>query len=201
MKFQEFKKIINKPYFSVSDISFVRTDTFLQQLDLWKNKGYLGRFKRGLYFFVDDEPHISSQEVAFLLYQPSYISMETMLVYYGLIPEMVYSQTCITTKTTRKFFNNFGNFTYRHIKPELFFGYIPVETKFGKYLIAEPEKALIDYFYFNLGKIENKDDISELRINCEELKKIIDRKKLDRYLEEFDIKKLKEKINLLFELC
>jgi hypothetical protein len=127
--------------------------------------------------------------------------MESILSQYGLIPEMVYAQTGITTKTTRKFSNIFGNFTYRHIQPKLFFGYMPIETQFGKYLIAEPEKALLDYFYFNSGKIKNKKDIEELRINCDELRRIVDRKKIDSYLKEFDNQKLTRNINMLFEIC
>ncbi len=201
MKYQEFKKALNKPYFSRLDILLQKLNVYNYQFSLWQKKGYISRLKKGMYFFVDEREKITAREVSFLIHQPSYLSMESMMSHYGLIPEMVYIQTGITTKTTRKFSNDFGNFTYRHIHPRLFFGYIPIEMPFGKYLIAEPEKALLDYFYFNLGKLNNQKDIDELRINCEQLKLIIDRKKIDIYLKEFNIEKLTRKINLLLELC
>lgn len=201
MKYQEFKKAIDKPYFTNLDILLKKLNVYNYQLSSWRKKGYVNRLKRGIYFFVDEKEKMIPQEISFLIHQPSYLSMESMLSCYGLIPEMVYAQTGITTKTTRKFSNDFGSFTYRHINPKLFFGYIPKETPFGKYLIAEAEKALLDYFYFNLGKINNQKDILELRINCAELKRVIDRKKIDGYLKEFNIEKLTRSINMLFEIC
>ncbi len=201
MKYQEFKNALNKPYFTNLDILLKKLNVYNYQLSLWQKRGYLARLKKGMYFFVEKRAEISAQEISFLIYQPSYLSMETMLSYYGLIPEMVHAQTCVTTKTTRKFSNDFGVFTFRHIKSELFFGYNPIETKFGKYLIAQPEKALLDYFYFNLGKLNNQADLEELRINSSELKRIIDRKKIEQYLEEFKIEKLTKIVHKLFEIC
>jgi hypothetical protein len=201
MKYQELKKSIDKPYFTNLDILLKGLNIYAYQLSTWKKKNYIGRLKSGIYFFVDEKEKITPQEVSFLIYQPSYLSMESMLGCYGLIPEIVYGQTAITTKATRKFSNDFGNFTYRHINPKLFFGYTPVETPFGKYLIAEPEKALLDYFYFNLGRINDQKDIDELRINGEELCRIMDRKKIDAYLKEFNIEKLSSTINILFKSC
>ena len=113
---------------------------------------------------------------------------------------MVYSNTAVTTKINRKINNYFGNFYYRHIHSKLFFGYNSVSTKSGKYLIAEPEKALLDYFYLNLGQINNLQDLESLRFNFQEIKKM-DRKKINKYLEEFSIKKLDKMINLLLTLC
>ncbi len=201
MKYQDFKKIINKPYFSTLDIVLKDINVYNYQLSLWQKKGYLGHLKRGLYFFTEQENLFSIQEISFLLYDPSYISMESALSYYGIIPEMVYAQTAISTKTTRKFSNKFGHFIYRHINPRLFFGYNPVELSFGKYLMADPEKALLDYLYLNLGKINDENDIVELRINCLELKKIINIKKINAYLREFNMRKLERTVNKLFEIC
>jgi len=178
-----------------------KLNIYSSQLSLWKKKGYIGRLKKGMYFFADEKEKMIAEEVSFLIYQPSYLSMEFILSYYGLIPEMVYAKTAITTKTTRKFSNDFGNFTYHHILPKLFFGYIPTETAVGKYLVAEPEKAILDYFYFNLGKLNDRKDIEELRINCDEFRRLMDRKKMNVYLKEFNIKKLTDNINILFEIC
>lgn len=190
MKYQEFKNAINKPYFSRMDLLLSKVDFFEHQLSLWRKNGYLEHIKRGWDVFSDEKEKLSSEEISFLIYQPSYLSLEYALSHYGIIPEMVFAKTCVTTKTTRKFSNSFGVFSYRHIQPKLFFGYTPVETPSGKYLLAEPEKALLDYLYFNRGKIRTEEDISELRINMDELKKITDRKKFETYLREFNVQKL-----------
>jgi len=201
MKLSEFKKALSKPYFDLSEIRIHKVKIYNYQLSLWQKMGEIERLKNGLYAFSDKKKFLRPEEIAFLMYEPSYISLETALGFYGLIPEIVFSVTSVSTKTTRFFSNIFGNFSYRKIKSELFFGYVPYQTEYGKYLMAEPEKALLDYFYFNLGKINNADDISELRLNCDELNKIINRKKIKQYLAEYKIKKLERLINLLFELC
>lgn len=198
MKYQDFRKSIEKPYFKVQDLKLRKLKVFNHQLTHWSEKGYLKHLKRGIFYFPDRKKELSPELVSFLIYEPSYLSLETALNFYGLIPELVYSKTAVTTKTTRKFSNDFGNFIYRHVDPRLFFGYRVIDKEFGKFLMAEPEKALLDYFYLNLGKINNKKDIEELRINTKELKKIINKRKLRLYLKIFNIKKLNKMINLLF---
>lgn len=197
MKFHELKKAIGKPYFSTTDIALKRLTVFDYQLSLWRKKGYIESVKRGLYVFCDERDKVLPEEVSFVLYEPSYLSLEFALSHYGIMPEMVFSKTSVTTKTTRKFSNGFGLFSYRHIQPKLFFGYVAVETLFGKYLLAEPEKALLDYLYLNLGKINSEQDVAELRINTEELVKLIDRNKLEAYLSEFGIQKLERIIRMI----
>lgn len=55
---------------------------------------------------------------------PSYVSLESALEYYGLIPEALgYVRTAITLHTTREFKNNLWKFTYRNITEELFTDY------------------------------------------------------------------------------
>ncbi len=179
-----------------------RVNVFGHQLSWWRKKGYLENIKRGLDVFSDEKAKLAPAEISFLIYQPSYLSLEYALSHYGIIPEMVFAKTAVTTKTTRKFSNSFGLFSYRHISPKLFFGYSATETAFGKFLLAEPEKALLDYLYFNLGKIQGTRDIAELRINTDALNKIIDREKLNRYLNEFGIRKLAKITPMILEpLC
>jgi len=38
---------------------------------------------------------------------------------------------------------------YRKISSELYWGYEEKATRYNKYLIAEPEKALLDWIYLN----------------------------------------------------
>ncbi len=202
MKYQDFYKTIKKPYFSRLDISFMGLKVYNYQISLWAKKGYIERIKRGLYIFSERKSELSPEEMSFLIYEPSYISLEFALSHYGFIPEMVYAITAITAKTTRSFVNKLGKFIYRSVKPPLFFGYRVLETKNGKYLLAEPEKAILDYLYLNLKRVNSKEDIEELRINCEMIKKTIDRKKLEFYLEKFASEKMRKIIKIILnEIC
>jgi predicted transcriptional regulator of viral defense system len=201
MKYQEFQNSIKKPYFTRNDLVFQSLPVYDYQITLWQKKGYIQRVRNGLYVFSNRKKEVSPQEISFLLYEPSYISLESALSHYGIIPEIVRATTSISPRTPRTFSNSFGVFSYRHIKPELFFGYDEYETTSGKYLYAHLEKALLDYIYLNSGKIQNKDDIRELRINGEELRSGSNKKRLQRYLQEFHMKKMDQIISLIFEIC
>src|SRR3989338_1133165 len=98
MKYQEFKKQLGKPFFSIQDIQVRQIPFYTSQLSLWKKNGYIGTLKRGLYYFVEKKEFITPQEVSFLICQPSYISLEWALDSYGIIPDIAHSITAITTK-------------------------------------------------------------------------------------------------------
>jgi len=83
-----------------------------------------------------------------------------------------------------------GHFIYRHIKKGLFWGYKDIKTEFGQYLIAEPEKALLDYIYLNLPKIRNESDFENIRLNHELLREELDAKKFWQYFSAFGVKKM-----------
>lgn len=172
MKYIELVKKISSPVFSLDDLRLEKLTVYPYQLSEWAKKGYIVKLKNGFYAFADKKKEIKNEYISFFLYQPSYISLEWVLSKYGLIPEMVYSLTAITTKTTRVFKNEFGVFTYRHVKPEMFFGYKKVIYGNQAFLIAEPEKALIDFLYLNANEIKNEADMEELRLNEFELKKL-----------------------------
>jgi len=145
MKYNEFRKKIPKGVFKQSEAKRVAWQTSPQtiklQLHQWVKKGELIRLKRGIYAFADKNP--SQDEVARTLYEPCYISLESALHYYGFLPDVPFSLTLVTPKTTRRFVTPLGSFSYRHLKKELFFGY-DVET-----LMAHPEKAVLDTLYLN----------------------------------------------------
>ncbi|HAJ95470.1 MAG TPA: hypothetical protein DCP02_04460, partial [Actinobacteria bacterium] len=79
--------------------------------------------------------------IANKLYAPSYISLETALSIYSLIPDIAYHVTSLTTLPTRKFNNKYGSFFYRSLKKEAFTGYKLMQYEGFKILIADREKA------------------------------------------------------------
>ena len=198
MKYIKLINKINSPIFSLQDLKLLGTIVYPYQLSKWAKDGYIKKLKNGLYIISDKEKDIEVENIAFNLYQPSYISLEWALSKYGIIPEMIYNCTSITTKTTRTFNNNFGSFIYRNVKKQMFFGYNKIKNNEQIYLIAEPEKALLDYFYFNANKIKNKDDINELRFNELVIKKL-DHKKINNYLSIIGGQKLKRVYKLLWD--
>jgi len=152
-------------------------------LGRYRKKGLIESPKRGWYYFSDNPP--DDYFLANRLYTPSYISFETALAYYSIIPEVVYTITSATTKTTRKFIHKEKAFKYLKIKTSCFTGYF----KKDDYLIADPEKSLVDYLYFvALGKKR----INE-RLNLKKLNK----KKIKKYAQLFKNKKLNQLIKTL----
>ena len=63
------------------------------------------------------------------IYQPSYISRESALAHYLVIPESVLGVTSVSSRKTRQFETQWGRLTYRSIKPGLMFGYRVVEKR------------------------------------------------------------------------
>lgn len=190
MKYNELTSLIKSPIFSRNDLALSGFRVHDYQLSLWVKKGYLIRLKNGLYAFRRELERLKGEEIAFLLCQPSYISLESGLSWYGFIPEIVYAVTCVTSRVTRTFENAFGRFIYRHVKSELLWGYVEMKTENGKYLLAEPEKSLLDYLYLNLGSINTAEDFESIRLNREEMGKTLDRTKLLTYLGAFGVKKM-----------
>ena len=108
--------------------------------------GELIRLKQGCYCVSPKASGVAIDQgaIANQLYGPSYISLETALAHYGLIPEAVMGMTSVVTGRSKRFDTPIGWFTYQTI-PEDLFG-IGVRTE-GGHLIASPEKAFCDYLY------------------------------------------------------
>lgn len=116
---------------------------------------------------------------------PSYVSMDFALSYYGLIPEKVFEISSMTIKTTRKFENTFGVFTYTHAPlPYYSYGislsFLPGFDEANKHfaLIASAEKALCDKIIYTRGlTLRGKQDVyrflfEDIRIDSELLQNL-----------------------------
>jgi len=197
MKYLDFFNKIQEPIFSLQDLRIAGIDIFPAQLSQWVKKGYLIKVKNGVYVFSERKNQLATETISHYLFEPSYVSLERALSTYGLIPEIVYNITAVSTKKTVTFKNVFGTFIFRSLKKSLFFGYNKIRDGANVYFLADPEKALLDYLYLNSAKINTQDDINELRLNEFELKKL-DRKKIDAYLIMFNSKKLERICALIF---
>lgn len=131
--------------------------------------GIITKIEKNKYFLTDSHPNDFA--LANFLYYPSYISFESALNVYGILSQFPYEITSASVlKTTNKKFQN-KLFSYTHIKKELFWGY----EKKDNYLIALPEKALLDQLYlFAKGyKSINLDEYNLSKINIKLLKKYL----------------------------
>lgn len=153
------------------NVTGIRREIAMVKLARYKAKGYLGSPKREVYYLAGEV--WDKNRIANKIYYPSYISLDTALSKYGIIPETVYAITSITTKATREFGDENQTYRYYKIKKSAYTGYFLHEN----ILIADPEKALTDYLYFvSLGKRKLND-----RLNLEK----IDKKKVLKYAELF----------------
>ncbi len=134
-------------------------------LHRYSKQGFILKVKRGLYSFPDALP--PELYLANKLYDPSYISREFALSYHGVIPEMVYEITSVTTKATRRFETLGKIYSYRSIKKSAFTGYTVEKQRGFAFRIADAEKAFVDTLYYRilLGKKPlsrfNKDKINK----------------------------------------
>jgi len=181
----------------LQDLRIAGTEVSSVQLSQWAKNNYLIKIKNGVYVFTERKDQLSLETISHFLFEPSYISLERALSKHGLIPEIVYNCTAISARKTKTIKNIFGVFIFRSIRQDLFFGYDKIKENNNVYFLAEPEKALLDYLYLNSSKINNKDDVSELRLN-EAILRELDRKKIDKYLKLFNSKKLERICALIF---
>lgn len=143
--------------------------------------GELIRIKRGFFVWAPALRKTALQvfPIANLLYGPSYISLESALAYYGLIPEHSFSVTSVTLHRVKSFETPIGRFVYRVVKPAAFpvgvksvvIGASPIETR--RVLLASPEKALLDKLYLDAPSTAFLDYCREsLRIEERALKQL-----------------------------
>ena len=113
--------------------------------------GNIIRLKKGLYVVA---PQISRTELSdFLianhLYGPSYISAESALRWYGLIPESVYETISVTSGNARTYSNRTGTYRYIHAASSYYSVGVTIRQEANaSFMIATPEKALCDKIVF-----------------------------------------------------
>lgn len=180
--FNEFISIFkNTIIITNSDIKKVFPSISADSTHLWNKKKYLVRIGKGIYFNNYFFKNKLNEQLLFLIannaYSPSYVSLESALNYYGLIPEAVTNVTSITTKKTNTLNYDIGEFIYKSIKPSLMFGYDLIKKDNFYYKIATAEKAIVDLLYLN-SNLKTFDDFEGIRINTEYFDEVIDRDKI-----------------------
>jgi predicted transcriptional regulator of viral defense system len=197
MRFSElFKELEKSRYyiFSLEDIrSFfpgVKNSNLKKLIYRWKKSGQVYPLKRGLYELTyPGDLIIPDMYIANKLYEPSYVSLETALSHFSIIPEVSMAVTSISTKPTRRFRNRHGLFIYRTVSSGLFEGYYVEKHGDVGVRIAEPEKAIVDFIYFKTyrkKKYKFSTFIEEERLD-KEIISGLEFKKMDKYAKSYKI--------------
>lgn len=157
----------------------------------WIVKGYFVKLKRDLYEFADkgSELKIPDLYVANRLYEPSYVSLETSLSIYSIIPDIAAGVTSVTVRPTRTFKNKYGLFSYRTCQKKAFTGYRLMVYEGFKVYVADKEKALVDFLYYRL-RLSRSLDFEVERFNKKILRGL-DWGKAFRYARLFNKKTIK----------
>ncbi len=172
--------------FSLSDAQKHFPNFDGKRLSQWKQKNYLQPIIRGHYTFAETT---DSQELWWLaanrIFEPSYISLESALDFYGFIPESAFQITSITTRRTQNFQSEHRNFSYRNMKPSHFFGYTLLSWENHQIKIVEPEKALLDFIYLN-SKLNSESAFESLRWNATEIIETCHFKRMEKYKDSME---------------
>lgn len=201
MNYIDFRAaLIDFKIFSITDVIKIFPDFDSKRLVEWQKKNYLRKIINKWYVFTETPvDEMLLYRISNCIYRPSYVSLETALSFYGLIPEAVYSPQAISTRKTISYSTPVGTFCYRSIKAPLFFGYLVHHKDKLPVMIAEIEKALLDYLYLSAHIVSEKDIIA-LRFNYSEMQDKVDWKKLQKYALVFESKTLDKRIKYLTKI-
>ena len=200
MRFPEFRNHFKSfPLFSTTDIYKADPGFDKRRLVEWQHKDYLLKIANGYYALIEqprDEKFLYL--VSNKIYHPSYVSLESALAYYGFIPEGVFTITAVSTLKTKQFNSSPGTFSYRKLKEDLFFGYTLLPAGVTSFKMALPEKALLDYLYFNRS-VSGLEDFENLRFNKNAILDSIHRKKIHSFCGQFNVPRLYQQVDSLLK--
>jgi len=130
-------------------------------------RGLATRVLRGRLSFTDDDFVVATQ-----LVEPSYVSLQSALLFHGLTTQVPACVECISPKNSRRYLAL--GIAYHKMPPSLMFGY-EAHARSGSYaFVADPEKALLDMAYL----------FPRAPLPADLLGKV-DRARLGRYMQRF----------------
>jgi len=147
--------------------------TVWQALSRLADRSLVRRVAKGIYtnrLVRDSAP----EDFIKLLRPNSYVSLESALSHWGLSTQSSVALTCVTTGKPKEYRTPEFTIIFRTISKRLYWGFIEKQTRYSKYAIAEPEKALLDWIYLTL-QAGLKPSLDEIEF------KSIDKQKLAKY--------------------
>jgi predicted transcriptional regulator of viral defense system len=157
MAIKDILKTIETPYVDAQTLLSLLSDYQKPRecISRMVKNNELMRLKNGFYLITDKirrgtNTLIPYEQVANLLYGPSYVSLEWALSFYGMIPERVHTVTSMTLGKNKEYHTPIGDFVYYKLSSNSYS--IGVTQKKatdspGGFLMASPEKALADLVF------------------------------------------------------
>ena len=94
---------------------------------------------------------------------PAYISLQSALYRHGLISQIPVVTYAVSLARTRRYETPVGVFSIHHVNADFFFGF-ESDNASGGAMIAVPEKALVDVFYFSPARTRLFATLPELEL-------------------------------------
>jgi predicted transcriptional regulator of viral defense system len=99
------------------------------QLTRWVKAGKVIQLAKGLYTLAEPYRKVAPHPfvLANAIRKASYVSLQSALAYFEMIPEHVPTVTSATTLRPARIETRLGLFVFRHVQKDWFHGYEPVE--------------------------------------------------------------------------
>ncbi len=169
MKFEQLIQILGEePVFETGLLLAGDVDPgdVQRQLSRWVQAGRLFQLRRGLYALAPPYQKVLPHPflVANRLVQGSYVSLQSALAHYGLIPEYAPVTTSVTSGRPGRWHTSLGSYEFRHVQPKLLNGFHRMALGGEQAaFVATPEKALLDLIYLEPAA-DSVEYLSELRL-------------------------------------
>jgi len=148
-------KKLKKPVFTTfeaSSLSGKSLSAVTQSLNHLKKNGLLLKVSRGVWAEAGNESLSAYAAIPYLfIRQRAYVSFLSALHLYGIIEQIPQTVMLASTVHTRTIHTKLGVFSVHRISPRFFWGFDWYKGE-GSFLIAQPEKALVDSLYLSACK-------------------------------------------------
>lgn len=145
-----FIKKINRPLFTTAELAAISgksLSTTVQALNWLQKQGVVFKVRRGIWAETTNKPLSPYSVIPFLFPRHrAYVSFISALHIYDIIEQIPQVITLASTSHTKTIVTKLGTFSVHQINPSFFDGFNWYKNE-GDFLIAEPEKALIDCLY------------------------------------------------------
>lgn len=145
-----FIKKIGRPVFTSSELAAVSGKSLsatVQALNYLQKQGVVFKIYRGIWAEVLPNSVSLYSVIPFLFpSQRVYVSFISALHFYGIIEQIPQVVTLASTGHSKTVTTKLGTFSVHQIAPAFFDGFDWYKDE-GSFLIAEPEKALVDCLY------------------------------------------------------
>ena len=181
----------NLTVFGVKETGYLsgwNRDRLYNTLFSLEKKDLITRIKRDCYVLKSSE---NLFKIATETVKPSYISFWTALSFYGFTEQQIKIIQLVSTRQMGRMSFDSSRIDVTTFQPKKFYGYEKIEG----FVIAEPEKALID----SLSQLEKCGGLNEFAKCLKNAWKELNRKKFVDYLIEFNNRSVVSRAGYLIE--